>query len=890
MNGICLGLAGKPNVLGRSTNLTDFIKVGADKAAIEVELFNPDADEENVVIIRNIDRAAKSLWWINGKKSGVREVEKKVAKFRIQVDNLCQFLPQDKVHDFSRLSSKGLLDSTVDAVGDVSLKQQHAQLKELQKNMSEGEELFERKQQMLVDQTEKCRKLEEEVKAFEEKRKIESKITVAEGRLAWSKFYDKGRIWSETRKSFEESKKKYEKQDEKLEPLKTDIENLKKKRANLETKHQAFMTSVRNSTKKAKTHSQNIERLDEQVEKIDEEIDELEQIEDAKKDEIKRLETVIAEMEGELSSTQDEEDLGPLCAEARRKTEDLLARQSGKMIELNNLKYERTNLSRSISDRQEEMRKLNDVEKMKLRKLRELNDDTENATHWLRNNKNMFHNDVFEPFVMCANVHDVQFSKYLENSINQRDMTAFFFETAEDMNQFLDIVRNQKGWRKVSGVVLPDRDLQDFQPNIPESNLRRLGFVSYLKNLVSAPDKVMAFMCNNYGLHRIPVFKEESEKFEQIISNELGFTKYFVGSKVQTISGSDYSSVKSTMTREVFSNRYLEITKDEDRERHIRTEMSNVEDRLRKIEVDIKAVQGQYESINLELEKARQDQKALEQRKNFKARQGALIEQQRKILRQKLSVVGNDRTREEKIVKKKSLVLQQVKSVQLLQAAIGEASKVRIKIEISRLSIQPLEDLNHKKTEELGEAQDKIKDLKKEAERLETELHAAEDVLKNAQREAINITGRGKKSGEPPEEVKQIWEAEKIPSRFEEIEVLINELRAKTECMDSVDPRIIREYNTLKENIEELQQDIERRQRNINEKMQTMTELKDAWMENLNRLISRINDNFSSHFASMGFAGEVSLSKGAHEDDFEHYGIKIKVKYRDNEPLQVNLS
>merc|ERR1712112_285297 len=67
---------------------------------------------------------------------------------------------------------------------------------------------------------------------------------------------------------------------------------------------------------------------------------------------------------------------------------------------------------------------------------------------------------------------------------------------------------------------------------------------------------------------------------------------------------------------------------------------------------------------------------------------------------------------------------------------------------------------------------------------------------------------------------------------------------------------------------------------------QTMTELKDAWMENLNRLISRINDNFSSHFASMGFAGEVSLSKGAHEDDFEHYGIKIKVKYRDNEPLQ----
>ena len=213
----------------------------------------------------------------------------------------------------------------------------------------------------------------------------------------------------------------------------------------------------------------------------------------------------------------------------------------------------------------------------------------------------------------------------------------------------------------------------------------------------------------------------------------------------------------------------------------------------------------------------------------------------------------------------------------------------RIKIEVCRLSIQPLEDSSHKKSEELREAQDKIKDSKKEAERLEVEMQEAADVLKAAQREAINITGRGKKNGEPPEEVKQIWEEEEIPSKFEEINVLINELRAKAECMDSVDPRIIREYNELKDNIEELQQDIERRQRSINEKMQTMAELKNTWMENLTGLISRINENFSSHFASMGFAGEVSLSKGAHEDDFEHYGIKIKVKYRDNEPLQVNL-
>ena len=37
----------------------------------------------------------------------------------------------------------------------------------------------------------------------------------------------------------------------------------------------------------------------------------------------------------------------------------------------------------------------------------------------------------------------------------------------------------------------------------------------------------------------------------------------------------------------------------------------------------------------------------------------------------------------------------------------------------------------------------------------------------------------------------------------------------------------------------------------------------------------------------MGFAGEVQLHEGSHENDFDNYGIKILVKYRDSEPLQV---
>ena len=35
---ICLGMTGKPSVLGRASSLSDFIKYGKNKATIEIEL------------------------------------------------------------------------------------------------------------------------------------------------------------------------------------------------------------------------------------------------------------------------------------------------------------------------------------------------------------------------------------------------------------------------------------------------------------------------------------------------------------------------------------------------------------------------------------------------------------------------------------------------------------------------------------------------------------------------------------------------------------------------------------------------------------------------------------------------------------------------------------
>ena len=96
-----------------------------------------------------------------------------------------------------------MLDSTVDAVGEVELKEKHEELKDLQKKMNEGEDLFERKKQMLTEKTDQCRRLEEDVQAFEEKAKIERKIEMLGGRLVWSKYQEVKRSTKETKENKE---------------------------------------------------------------------------------------------------------------------------------------------------------------------------------------------------------------------------------------------------------------------------------------------------------------------------------------------------------------------------------------------------------------------------------------------------------------------------------------------------------------------------------------------------------------------------------------------------------------------------------------------------------------------------------------------------------------
>lgn len=65
---------------------------------------------------------------INGRSMGIQEFQKMVRSLNIQLDNLCQFLPQDRVAAFAMMTPTELLRATEQAIGRGELEDLHNEL------------------------------------------------------------------------------------------------------------------------------------------------------------------------------------------------------------------------------------------------------------------------------------------------------------------------------------------------------------------------------------------------------------------------------------------------------------------------------------------------------------------------------------------------------------------------------------------------------------------------------------------------------------------------------------------------------------------------------------------------------------------------------------------
>ena len=125
---LAIGLAGSTKLLGRADKISEFVKRGEQSGYSEITLATKNPNRP-LVVRRDIKRKdGTSTWKVNGVTVPLERVKTEMRQLGVQLDNLCQFLPQDRVVEFARLTPEKLLQETEKAIGNAELYNLHAEL------------------------------------------------------------------------------------------------------------------------------------------------------------------------------------------------------------------------------------------------------------------------------------------------------------------------------------------------------------------------------------------------------------------------------------------------------------------------------------------------------------------------------------------------------------------------------------------------------------------------------------------------------------------------------------------------------------------------------------------------------------------------------------------
>ena len=112
------------------------------------------------------------------------------------------------------------------------------------------------------------------------------------------------------------------------------------------------------------------------------------------------------------------------------------------------------------------------------------------------------------------------------------------------------------------------------------------------------------------------------------------------------------------------------------------------------------------------------------------------------------------------------------------------------------------------------------------------------------------------------------------------IEDLDNEIFAVTSrlnLMEHGNPDAIKAFEARKRDIEKIERTMRESQAKMEQNRLQITEIREQWEPELDRIVSTINDAFSHNFERIGCAGHVGVKK---DEDFDKWAIQIEVRFR----------
>ena len=883
---VCVGLGGSTKLLGRAGAIQDFVKRGEESAWTEITLRGPEVGKPIIVRrdFKNRD-GGQSTWKINGESVRHEDVLREMKALNMQLDNLCSFLPQDRVSAFSMLNPQELLMETEKAIGKAEMFHLHEKLKSMKSGIEHLERSVEQKTTRLEKLQRDNENLERDVQRLQEREKLIKEAEEMSTKIPWLK-YDKA---AETLQTF---KAAYDDQKEKVKILRADHQ--KKFDA-----YQALAAPFAAAANKINAHRDALQQTKNEVTKLDAKSNKLlgqqeglrRQLNDTRREAIeskKRLEKRQAEIR-RLEASLDEVPEIPRDLEQRRDKlkEAALAKQREIVAAddaLQKAGYEKRPIEQKFNQLKIQKATIESVRAQKIESLSQNRSFSriKEADDWVQRNRPTFHGEVLGPLLAEMEVTDPTYQNYIEQHLGPHVLATYIVTDERDESK---VSEHMKAYRI---NVWTRRSDEQHVPGIVSSELRQAGVVNTLDNVFKAKSVVKQALNDTHNICKVFVGDNtlDSVKVNQLFQAKLS-THIYCPQGVYLARRSRYAKDSFSMIQNDVRPSRLFVRESSTNIEDVRRKLAEAEQELRsfnenytrleKISNEKKAESQAISRERTELNKlaAEPEQRRrlilrqIEQHKtllaeqrpaDFTAREKSITEEQKKLIEDKLKYA-----------------LQMCDAVEKSHAASKELTLLVLKSMETQVRQEQAENTLRALEARIDEQKAKREDLKEKA------LAAKQKAL-DLKAEAIKVV-------ELTKEVENKFE--QWPPTIEELEYAISQKQEQADAILCHNPMVLDEFNRRRAEMVALTRTLETEKEELAVEQAKITNVKNEWLPQLRRTVEKISEEFSSNFARIGCAGQVALAgDGSRDhdgfgDNFREYSLEIRVKFRPNEDMHL---
>ncbi|ORY07918.1 structural maintenance of chromosomes protein-like protein 5 [Clohesyomyces aquaticus] len=892
---ICLGLGWSSACLGRAKEVGEFVKHGSAEAEIEIELAGGKKHRTNPIIRRLIRKEGnKSVFFLNGRQSTQKAVVDLAKSFSIQIDNLCQFLPQEKVVDFAKLSPVDMLYETQRAAAPEYMVQWHEELKELRKNEKRLEVEQGGQSNTLKNLQTKQKATREDVERWEQRQELLRKQDALEKCRPVIELRLLRNRCEELKKQKEQAKRELAQLTAEIAPLREaqedarayqhQIDSAKATRSMLVTKAKERVDKIHKATKFQQDVAAECDRL------IKAERTDYKQ----RQQDFTRINRKINEIDRAMNEEPVEIDEAKYDAdlrEIRAKISRIERRDMAIKDEMRTIAIRVNALKSELQTKVDERASLNTSRGQQANKLKQISQDAAQAWEWIQQNKDNLplKGEVCGPPIITCSVTDPSYAEAIESFVGLGDLAAITCTDPADSTLLSDKIlgRQGLGLHNVSIRMVP-QPLSFYRSDVSQEELQRLGFQSWMIDLVQGPDTVLAMLCENQRLHRAAYTprSQSDEQFNAVSKSQIG--SWVAGTQRYTIArryGQSSTRVVDLKRSKFFTNQPVDVAE----KRELDIAIQDIEGKIAEDRNTHKTLKEQQQSLKGESDQAKLEKEEIESDKQAKLaaraqwallpnKKGTSEAEEEKSSMLELHEQTRSRVNQETnkmhsaLLKASRLTLEYVKSVAILRQAHENLLEAQVRSTEAVSEVESLEAENADINRELETKKAIYKQLEEEKKQ---QSHLYNRRARKTQ-EDINALS--------DEEREIVTEFSNLPS-IEELDAQTDQVNNRLLMMADGNPQAIKQYQKREQEIQALEAKLDTIIENLETTKDKIKSIRERWEPELDQLVEKISEGFSHNFQKIGCAGQVSIYKD--EDEFENWSIQIQVRFRENEQLSI---